>query len=150
MKKKVQKLSSWGQPGALSMCRNQVGGDICAAALLYRLKYRWERTEKKLVRFGKEWLAMSRSDWATEAGLSEGEMKNRALPKLRKTNFVEIRQMKLNPSGPKLLWMHLDAMEIFESTTPWDMYELSLDVSKESKWLWGSKKTYPYQNDEEL
>src|SRR5450755_3453189 len=98
-KKKVK--SNFGEPGPFAMARNQAGGDWAAAVLLYRLKWRWQM-EKKLNRLGKEWIAMSRSDWAREAGLSEGEMKNRALPKLRKRQFVKIRAMKLG--SQKLLW----------------------------------------------
>ena len=127
---KSKKTQDWGMPGAFAMARNQVGGDICAAALLFRLKYRWDHCKKKLERHGNEWVAMSRSNWAREAGLSEGEMKNRALPRLRKCGFVDIRQMKLTPDGPKLLWMRLDEGALYDETEPWDMYEPKLNGMK--------------------
>ena len=97
--KKPAATTNFGKPGAFAVARNQAGRDIVAAALLYRLKWYFDPKNnfKKLTRFDKEWIAMSRSDWATEAGLSESEMKDRALPRLRKQQFVTIRQMKLKP-----------------------------------------------------
>ncbi len=142
---KTKKTQDWGAPGAFAVARHQVGGDICAAALLFRLKYRWDHNKKKLERNGKEWVAMSRSNWAREAGLSEGEMKNRALPRLRKCNFVEIRQMKITPDGPKLLWMRLDLEELASNTEPWETYEMDLNGMHAMGHQ--KPKTYPYKKD---
>jgi len=116
--------TGFGKPGAFALARNQAGGDIMAAALLYRLKWYFDpgKNTKKLGRFDKEWIAMSRRDWAIEAGLSEGEMKNRALPRLRKQPFVTIRQMVLVRGGPKLLWMSLDWVSMKDSTDPHDFF----------------------------
>jgi hypothetical protein len=110
--------TNFGKPGALAVTRYQAGNDLVSAMLLYRIKFYFRPGVKfkKLTRFGKDWIAMSRSDWAREAGLSEGEMKNRALPRLRKLPFIEIRQMKLTPSGPKLLWVSLDLSILAEWT----------------------------------
>lgn len=49
-------------------------------------------------------------------------MKNRALPKLMACDFVEIRQMKLSPPKPKLLWMHLKGLPPFDYGA-WEYYE---------------------------
>jgi hypothetical protein len=119
-----KKKTYFGKPGAFAMARNQAGGDIVAAALLYRIKYYFdpEKKTKRLDRFGKQWIAMSRSEWATEAGLSEGEMKNRALPRLRKFDYVDIRPMRLNYQSPIRLWIHLDLQKLFAATTPDDMF----------------------------
>jgi hypothetical protein len=94
-----------GLPGMLAICRYQVGGDLAAAAILLRLKYRWN-AKKKLSRFGKEWIAESRWQWAVGSRLTWHEFVKRGLPRLRKCEFVEIRQMKLG--NRKLLWMRLD------------------------------------------
>lgn len=123
-KKESKTPNPFGTPGAFAVARNQVGGDWAAAALLFRLKWRW-RMEKKLTRLGREWIAMSRKDWAQEAGLSEGEMKNRALPKLRKCGFVRIRAMKLG--SVKLLWMHLDEVELSNWLNDWDTHTAVLN-----------------------
>jgi hypothetical protein len=98
-----------GLPGMLAVCRFQVGGDLAAAAVLLRLKYRW-RQHKKLQRFGREWVAESRWQWAIGSGLTWHEFVKRGLPRLRKCEFVTIRQMKLG--SKKLLWMHLDASKM--------------------------------------
>lgn len=141
-KKKIK--SHFGEPGAYAMARNQAGGDWAAALLLYRLKWRWQM-EKKLKRLGKEWIAMSRSHWAHEAGLSDGEMKNRALPILRKRQFVTIRAMMLG--GHKLLWMSLDLAKLLEWTTAPEIHEVLLKGGVPP----GYEKppgNYPYQHDE--
>ena len=121
-----KKTDTFGEPGALAMARFQAG-DLLAGILLYRLRYRW-RMDKKLIRFGKEWVAMSRSDWAREAGLSEAQMKNRALPILRGCEFVQVRQMKLTPGGPKLLWMHLDEALLPNTHDQcWEAHEMKMN-----------------------
>lgn len=120
---------NFGQPGGFAVARNQAGGDWAAAVLLYRVKYRFREGTKKLERHSKEWIAMSRKDWANEAGLSDGEMRNRALPKLRKRQFITIRQMKITPSGPKLLWISLDQTKLNEWTDPVDTFEAQLSGS---------------------
>ncbi|MES2905493.1 MAG: hypothetical protein V4691_00430 [Pseudomonadota bacterium] len=114
MAKNKKKETTFGKPGAFAVARYHVGGDLAAAALFYRLAWRW-KSDKKLERLGKEWIAMSRSEWAKEAGLSDAEMKNRALPKLKKCSFVKIRAMKLK-ANKKALWMSLDLEALYQST----------------------------------
>ena len=119
---KQKSNAALGRPGPIAVARFQTG-DLLAGLLLFRLRWRWGMS-KKLERFGREWIAMSRRDWAMEAGLTESEMKNRALPRLRQCDFVIIRQMKLTPSGPKLLWMSLELSLLPKiSDMPWDIYE---------------------------
>jgi hypothetical protein len=98
-----------GLPGMLSVCRFQVDGDLAAAAILLRLMWRW-RQKKKLERFGLEWVAENRWQWAIGSGLTFHEFVKRGLPRLRKCEFVLIRQMKLGKK--KLLWMHLDVSKL--------------------------------------
>jgi hypothetical protein len=138
MTKKNAPKTNFGMPGFYALARNQAGGDWAAGLLLYRLKWRWRMTSK-LKRFGIEWVAMSRSDWAREAGLSESEMKNRALPNLRKQPFVKIRAMTVN--GKKMLWMHLDEAEAFQATLPTDMHEGLLNGGM----VGHHPVSYPYQ-----
>lgn len=88
---------------------------------------------------------MSREAWAREAGLSIGEMKNRALPKLRKLPFVEIRQMRFGPDYPKMLWMRVIEEEIGDQYVPYDMFEATLGNVKSIGHL--PEPTYPYGKD---
>lgn len=143
-KKKENPNLSFGKPGAFALSRNQAGGDWAAGLLLFRLKFRWQ-SKKKLERFGKEWIAMSRSDWAREAGLSEGEMKNRALPILRKRPFVTIRAMRLG--NRKLLWMSLDETALHEATKSDDLNDALLNGSVPPGYE-KPAKSYPYQYDD--
>ncbi len=99
--------------------------------------------DKKLTRHGKQWIAMSRADWAREAGLSLGELKNRALPKLKKLPFVEIKAMRLTASTPKVLWMHLDMEAMNEHFTPLDIYEDVLNGAKMPGYE-KAEPAYPY------
>ncbi|MGY3332964.1 hypothetical protein ACVILI_005981 [Mesorhizobium sp. USDA 4775] len=133
--------STFGVPGMLAQLRNSVDGQLPAALLLYRVVYRWANVANKLERLGREWIAMSRENWAREAGLSVSEMKNRALPHLRKYQFIKIRAMKLG--DVKLLWISLDVDELEKCQTPWDMYEPQLNGAK----IIGAKKVpaYPYK-----
>ncbi|TPN46370.1 hypothetical protein [Mesorhizobium sp. B1-1-7] len=137
----MKKKSTFGMPGLIAQLRNVVDGQWPAALLLYRLLYRWSNVPTKLTRNKREWIAMSREDWAREAGLSASEMKNRALPHLRKYTFVAIRAMKLG--NVKLLWMSLDPDELESHKTPWDMYEHKLNGGA----VIGAKKipSYPYK-----
>ena len=89
-------------PGAMAVIRDQAGGDLRAAVLLYRIKHFFDPKNnfKKLERFGRQWIAMPREQWAFEAGLNRSEMVNYALPKLKKLPFIAIRAM--NVKGKKL------------------------------------------------
>jgi hypothetical protein len=118
---KDAKKNYYGKPGAVAVSRVQAGGDWAAGMLLYRVKFHFKEGKKQLERFEKLWVAMPRSAWALEAGLTESEMKNRALPKLRKRQFIEVRGMKLRPNGPKLLWISLDLGKLSQWTDPEDM-----------------------------
>ena len=126
------KKTGFGKYGAFAIARSQAGNDIYAGALLYRLKYYFDPRNKinKLERFGLLWIAMSRLDWAREASLTDSEMKNRALPKLRKFDFVEIRQMCLTPKHKKMLWMHLDLAKLYEANVPPELMDLVLTGEK--------------------
>lgn len=109
-----------GIPGMLAACRFQVGGDLAAAVILLRLKWRF-RQQKKLVRFGIEWVAESRWQWAIGSGLTWHEFVKRGLPRLRKCEFVKVRQMKLG--NKKLLWMHLDETKLPQAAgSAWEHY----------------------------
>jgi hypothetical protein len=109
-----------GLPGLLTICRYQVGGDLAAAAILMRLKWRW-RQKKKLERFDKEWVAESRWEWAIGSGLTFHEFTKRGLVRLRKCEFVTVRQMKLGKR--KLLWMHLDETKLPQPAGPgWEHF----------------------------
>ncbi len=142
---KAKEPLSWGAPGALAVARNQADGDWAAGMFLYRIKFRWQM-KKKLQRNGLEWVAMSRENWARESGLTFGEFKNRALPKLRKWPFVTIRSMKLKPDGPKLLWVHLDYHWLDLHTTPFDMHPLHTGMVGITGKEWTD---YPYKHEKD-
>jgi hypothetical protein len=139
MAKKKEGKNNFGLPGLYALARNRAGGDMAAGLLLFRVMWRW-RGKKKLSRLGREWIAMSRSDWAREAGLSEAEMKNRALPKLRKQPFVRIRAMKLG--NKKLLWISLDEAEAYHCTNDWEGAEALFNNT-----MTGHDPKYPYQQN---
>jgi hypothetical protein len=139
MAKKKDGKCNFGLPGLYALARNRAGGDMAAGLLLFRLMWRW-RGKIKLSRLGREWIAMSRSDWARESGLSEAEMKNRALPKLRKQPFVTIRAMKLG--NKKLLWMSLDEAVAYQCTNDWEGAEALFNNT-----MIGHDPKYPYQQN---
>lgn len=95
-------------PGELARCRIAAGGDWRAGAFLYRIAFLWRAINPKLNRHGKEWLAMTREEWATASGLGWSEFVNYGLPLLRKHGqiYVEIRSM--GRGGDKKIWVSLD------------------------------------------
>jgi len=99
--------NTFGLPGDFAKTRMAAGGDLAAAILLYRVKYRWGAT-KKLERLGKRWIAMTQQQWADESGLTLQELKNRALPRLRVLPFIAVRAMCLSKGGAKSTWVSLD------------------------------------------
>ncbi|RUP10308.1 hypothetical protein [Hyphomicrobium sp.] len=120
-------------PGELGVCRAVAGGSLAAGVLLYRIYGLWRVQQSKLTRFNREWIANSRQDWGTKAGLTFSEIKNTALPSLRKycSDFLQIRQCKVHHDGPKLLWISLDVDAFREamqnSKNHWEMEEISFD-----------------------
>lgn len=140
----------WTNPGAYAIARNIAGSDWAAGLLLYRLMFLWKARKRKLTRFGKEWLAMSRADWARSAGLTESELKNRALRKLEEHcgGLVDIRTMRVSPKHPNTIWMSLDTEALEEAITPWDMYEPKLNGMKgigNEKGVGQASDCYPYK-----
>ena len=108
IKQSQQAKSKLRSPGELARCRAIVGGDMLAAALLYRIAYLWRAIHPKLQRHDKEWIAMVSEGWADSSGLSISEFKNRALPRVRKYagTIVEIRPM--GRGSDKKLWITFD------------------------------------------
>ncbi len=137
--------SNFGFPGAFAQARNAAGGDWAAGVLLYRIHYRWHTVSSKLDRCGKEWLAMSREELAIESGLSMSELKNRALPKLRKLPFIEIRAMKLGKI--KKLWFRLEDGPLEDHFDDWEWYLSVLNGSKPIGYH--PEPSYPYKKVDE-
>jgi hypothetical protein len=144
-----KKTGGWTAPGEVALCRKVSGGDMAAGILLHRIAVLWKLRKKKLERFGREWLAMSRADWARSAGLSEAEMKDRALPRLKKAcaAFIEVRPMRLTPDSPNILWISLDPQGMAnavmgDSSLPWDMYEMALN----GLGIYAKAVKYPYKD----
>ena len=143
------KGSGWTAPGEVALCRKVAGGDMAAGILLHRVAVLWKLRKNKLERFSKEWLAMSRDDWARSAGLSEAEMKDRALPRLKKScaGFIDVRPMRVTPDSPNLLWISLDPAGMADAvmgdnSMPWDMYEMALN----GLGIYPKSAKYPYKD----
>lgn len=120
MKKKPKPKAPGGfqvTPSELAICVALAGGNLPAGTLLYRIMGLWRVRKKKLSRQDREWLAMSRDDWATSAGLTIGQLKNAALPKLKQhcSGFLNIRPMKLAFDKPKQLWISLNPTALEEA-----------------------------------
>lgn len=130
-------------PSRLANCRNLCNTDLPAAVLLYRLIGLWIFRKDKLKRCGKEWIAMSREEWARSAGLTISELKDRALPRMKAAcaEFVEVRTMRLTFTEPNKVWMSLDLEELHKHLTPQDMYEDELNGFG----IFPPEKKYPYK-----
>ena len=113
---KVKPKRDWRMPNYFGQSRLLAGGDWRAGALLYRINQVWLGSKKKLRRCGGDWIAMPRVDWARSAGLSESEIKNYALPKLKAfcADFLTFQAWKLKQDGPKMLWVSMDREAMYE------------------------------------
>ena len=109
--------SKLATPGELARCRAIVDGDWRAAMLLYRIAYLWRTITPKLSRHGKEWLAMSRADWAMSAGLSDSELINYALPRLRTHSFGIVELRAMGRGKAKKLWVTFDPTGYLTATS---------------------------------
>ncbi|MEO9337200.1 hypothetical protein ABFT80_07175 [Mesorhizobium sp. SB112] len=106
-KKTQSKLTA---PGALARCRQIAGGDLRAAALLYRIAGMWDAFETKMRLPGgsREYLAMTQADWAIVAGLSESECRKYAIKRLQ-SHAYEIVRFEIHGRGKgKKTWVHFD------------------------------------------
>jgi len=135
-KKKAKPKENFApRPSQLARCRMMAGGDVIAGILLYRIMGLWSQYKAKLKRGGEEWIAMSRVNWARSSGLTESELKNRALPRLKKScgQFLTFKTMRLSPVSPNMLWIsvnELAAEDCFEVE-----YEAKLDGGKSAAHL---------------
>ncbi|MBS0250709.1 MAG: hypothetical protein JSR78_06550 [Proteobacteria bacterium] len=132
-KPKKQKKAFKAMPGEFAQCRAIAGGSLAAGVLLYRIAGLWRVRQNKLKRLNREWLANSRKDWGTMSGLSLSQVKNTALPELKKycSDFLHVMQAKVQHDGPKLIWVSLDPDKLSEAMKEaknnWEMEEISFD-----------------------
>lgn len=115
IKQKAKAKSRLSAPSELARCRAIVGGDVLAGMLLYRLAYLYRTINPKLKRNGHEYLALSRDDLATSAGLSPSELKNRALPRVKMyaSEIISIRAM--GNGEDKKMWFTVDLLAYGEA-----------------------------------
>lgn len=102
-------------PGELARCRAIAGGDWRAAMLLYRVAHLWRAINPKLIRHGVQWIAMTREDWAMSSGLGVFELRDYALPRLRKYGHGIVRIEANGRGADKKLWVHLDKIGFAEA-----------------------------------
>jgi len=98
----------WAAPSLFARCRVLAGGPLPATVLLYRIRYLWIKREKKLQRFGKDWLAMTQAQWASSSGLKRSEIADYAVPHLKNccAEYLTIRAM--GNGADKKTWVSLD------------------------------------------
>jgi hypothetical protein len=116
LKQQLAKITAKGKaephlgPGIEALCQCLAGGNMAAGRLLFTIRHLWITRKKKFQRAGKDWLVFSRDEWALAAGLTEAQLKNNALPRLRKyvNDCVGVKAMKTRNDGPKKLGIRLD------------------------------------------
>lgn len=117
--------------GTTAVCKAAVGGDMVAGQLFHAFLELWVDITKKVTRMRdgvtKEWLFLSSADLQTMSGLSERQISDRAIPKLKKCPFFDIRAGKLTPDHKKQYQIHFD-QELF-----WEEVQAALDPTSEVK-----------------
>ena len=113
----------WERPSLVAIHRAMAGNDLAAGNLLHHIVFEWGNRRRKLERGGQKWLAHSSAAWAIASGLSFGEFKNRALPRLKKEcPFITARGMGSGPA--KKLWISINEAalrEHYNYVTGWDL-----------------------------
>lgn len=115
-------------PGEWARCRALMGGDWRAGELLYRIAHLWRAINPKMKRGSKEMLAMSREDWAMSAGLSGSELKNYALPILRKFGHAFVEVHAIGRGSDKKVAVEFDPLS-FEAAKAGATYEMMVAAS---------------------
>jgi hypothetical protein len=122
--------AKWERPNLNALCRKLVAQDMAAGLLLFHIIYVWKNRKHKITRGTTQWLAHSRDAWAQAAGLSSAEMKDRALPRVRKYCWEFLTIKAMGHGSDKKLYVHLDEIAFAEAVAksePWDMYQAALN-----------------------
>ncbi|MFC3100940.1 hypothetical protein [Altererythrobacter lauratis] len=114
IKERMKGKLRMSSPGYLARCRAIVGGDLAAAALLYRMAHLWRVIEPKWKGNDGECLAMQKADWATSAGLGPGEI-NTALKRLREYAFDIVTIKPEGIGAGKKLCVYFDPIAFAEA-----------------------------------
>jgi hypothetical protein len=107
--------AKWERPNLNALCRKLAGGDMAAGLLLAHVLFEWRNRKHKLERNCLDWLAHTREAWAGAAGLTLYELKDRALPRLKR-ECHEFLTIKAQGHGPaKKLWISVDDAALREA-----------------------------------
>jgi hypothetical protein len=116
--------------GTTAICR-MVTGDIAAGVLFHAILELWVETKKKVSRNvdgeTRDYLFLTGQQLQTLSGLSHKQLTANAVPKLRKSSFVEIAKGRITPDSPNMYRIRVD-QEAF-----WQEVAAILDPTKEIK-----------------
>lgn len=108
---KQKKWDKWEGPDLEMICRIMAGGDLAAGIFLHCIVKVWRLRKKKVEWEGRDWLYMPRAAWANNAGLTENELKDRAIPRVKNLCFEFVKIRSRGVGANKRLWISLDTVE---------------------------------------
>lgn len=116
--------------GTAAICR-MVTGDIAAGVLFHAILELWVETKRKVSRTvdgdARDYLFLTGQQLQTLSGLTHKQLTANAIPKLRRSPYVEITKGRLTPDSPNMYRVRVDH-EAF-----WQEVAAILDPSKEIK-----------------
>ena len=107
---KAKQQARLSAPSRWARCRAIAGGDWRAGTLLYRIAYLWETTPNKMTLPGsnREGIALTQADWGSSTGLEPSELKNYAIPRLKKYASHIVQFASHGRGASKKTWVHFD------------------------------------------
>lgn len=117
-----------------------------AAVLFHAILELWVETKRKVRRrrdgVDREWLFLSGRQLQTLSGLSERQISDNAIPKLKKCSFFIVRQGKLTPNHVKQYQIHLDQEGLWNEVV--SILEPTKEIkTKEHDMEWAKKMVDP-------
>ncbi|MBB4632925.1 hypothetical protein [Sphingosinicella soli] len=128
---KAKQQARLSAPSLWARCRAIAAGDWRAGTLLYRIAYLWETTPNKMTLPGgsREYLALTQADWCSSTGLEPSELKNYAVPRLKKYASHIVQFAPHGRGAGKQTWVHFDETA-FRAALDEAGYELKVAVNE--------------------
>ncbi len=106
------------RPGTAAVVKIIVGGDVVAGQLAEALIELWVEKKRKVVRkrdgVTREWLFLSASDLVTLSGLTERQISERAIPRLKNCPFFIFKRGRMTTNDVNQHQIHFDEAAFWE------------------------------------
>lgn len=106
--KQPKPSKDWIREGTAALCRITAGGSMAAGVLFHALLELWLDTPRKVQREERDWLFLSSAELQKLSGLTKFELRDRAIPHLKKCPFFEIKTGRITRDHPNVYQIRFD------------------------------------------